>query len=67
MSIELTTNKNECINFLNQLVEHPLVGLPYIHKIFDIKDNDVIDSAKWLLRRWKNQGIKLPKDLKKYL
>lgn len=61
------TSEKDYVQFLNCLREYPLLALTYIKKAFELDNGFIEGETKLLLKDWKKQGIKIPKELKKYL
>ncbi len=60
-------NNMSYMDFLRELKNHPLVGLPYVEAALKWPDKDVKEQAIWLINYWNEDGAKIPKDLKKYI
>ena len=61
------TSEKDYVEFLNCLKGYPLLALVYIKKAFELDNSFIAKEAKLLLKDWKKQGVKLPKELKNYL
>lgn len=63
----LTIDDEQYKDFLYELEYYPLVGLPYVYEAFKIGSEVIEGQAQWLINRWNEQKVEIPKDLEKYI